>query len=365
MQTTQREEKVALAIEIAIRLGILALVLLVSFLILKPFIAIVTWGIILAVALSPVVDILNKKFDKRKWVIIGMTTVVILSLLIPTYMLSDKIINSSETVMMMAKEGNLTIKQPTEKVKEWPVIGEKAYAFWDAAAIDLKQTLEPFKEQIKSGATSLLSMIGSGIGTIFMFIGAMIIAAVFLISSESSTKFYQRILRRLLGDDKGLEWAKLSVLTVRSVAVGVLGVAVIQASFALLGLILMDVPFAVVLAFAIMFLTIIQLPALIIIGPVIAYVFSYADGTGATIFAIYMLIVGASDGVLKPILMGRGVDIPMLVILIGAIGGMILMGMVGLFVGAVIFALAYKLFELWISEVKEVQEVSIVEEESK
>jgi predicted PurR-regulated permease PerM len=101
-----------------------------------------------------------------------------------------------------------------------------------------------------------------------------------------------------------------------------------------------------------MFLTIIQLPALIIIAPVIAYVFSQGSGTAETVFTIYMLIVGASDGVLKPMLMGRGVDIPMLVILIGAIGGMMLMGMIGLFVGAVIFALSYKLFELWIAEAK-------------
>jgi predicted PurR-regulated permease PerM len=115
----------------------------------------------------------------------------------------------------------------------------------------------------------------------------------------------------------------------------------------------MDIPFAVVWALAIMFLTIIQLPALIIIGPVIAWVFAQGSGTSEVIFTVYMLIVGASDGVLKPMLMGRGVDIPMLVILIGAIGGMMLMGMIGLFTGAVIFALSYKLFELWINDVDE------------
>ncbi|HHD73014.1 MAG TPA: AI-2E family transporter, partial [Epsilonproteobacteria bacterium] len=86
------------------------------------------------------------------------------------------------------------------------------------------------------------------------------------------------------------------------------------------------------------------------IGPVIAYVFSQGTGTAEVIFAVYMLIVGASDGILKPILMGRGVDVPMLVILIGAIGGMMLKGMVGLFVGAVIFALAYTLFGFWMDE---------------
>ena len=105
-----------------------------------------------------------------------------------------------------------------------------------------------------------------------------------------------------------------------------------------------------------MFLTIIQVPALLILGPVIAYVFSQGSGTAEIVFAIYMLIVGASDGVLKPMLMGRGVDVPMLVILIGAIGGMMLMGMIGLFIGAVIFALAYQLFGLWIAEVRESEE---------
>jgi len=151
---------------------------------------------------------------------------------------------------------------------------------------------------------------------------------------------------------RGEEWANLSALTVRSVATGVIGVAVIQAVLALIGLMLMGVPFAPVIAIVIMFLTIIQMPALIVIAPVIAYVFSQGSGTAEVIFAVYMLIVGASDGVLKPMLMGRGVDIPMLVILIGAIGGMMLMGMIGLFVGAVIFALFYKLFELWLAEEK-------------
>ncbi|MBA1421448.1 MAG: AI-2E family transporter [Epsilonproteobacteria bacterium] len=205
---------------------------------------------------------------------------------------------------------------------------------------------------------SLLSMLTSGLGTVFMFIGSMIIVAVFLIGSKSSVKFYNDILRRLVGD-KGEEWAILSALTVRSVVVGVLGVAVIQAFFALIGMVAMGIPLSIVWAIGIMFLTIIQVPALIIIGPMIAYVFSQGSGTAEIVFTIYMLIVGASDGVLKPMFMGRGVDIPMLVILIGAIGGMMLMGMLGLFIGAVIFALSYKLFGLWIAEVQEPEEENV------
>ncbi len=354
----EREEKVKLAIEIAIKVGLLALVIYLSYLIAKPFIAIVVWGIIIAVALSPVINSLEKRFGNRKKVIIGFTVAVIAALLIPTYMLSGSLITESQHLVQTMQDGNATIPPPTEKVKEWPLIGEKAYAFWDAASQNLRKTLDPFKEEIKKMVGSIFSALGSGLSTIFMFVGSMIIAAVFLIGSKGSTKFYQNIMRRIVGE-KGEEWAQLSTLTVRSVVTGVIGVAVIQATLALIGLVLMGVPFAAVLAVGIMFLTIIQVPALLIIGPVIAYVFSQGSGTAEIVFAIYMILVGASDGVLKPILMGRGVDVPMLVILIGAIGGMMLMGMIGLFIGAVIFALAYQLFGLWIAEVKEAEEEQV------
>ena len=351
----EREEKVQLAIEIAIKVGLLALVILISYLIAKPFITIVVWGIIIAVALSPVINSLEKRFGNRKKVIIGFTVAVIAALLIPTYMLSGTVISETQTLVNVMKDDSITVPPPTENVKEWPLIGEKAYEFWDAASKNLKNTLEPFTEDIKEMAKSMFSALGSGLGTVFMFVGSFIIAAAFLIGRDGASAFYHNIMRRIVGD-RGDAWADLTTLTIRSVVTGVIGVAVIQAILALIGLVLMGVPFAVVLAIGVMFLTIIQVPALLILGPVIAYVFSQGSGTAEIVFAIYMLIVGASDGVLKPMLMGRGVDVPMLVILIGAIGGMMLMGMIGLFIGAVIFALAYQLFGLWISEVEEPKE---------
>ncbi|PHS39638.1 MAG: AI-2E family transporter [Sulfurovum sp.] len=358
---TQREEKVSLAIEIAIKVGLVAMVVYLSYLIAKPFMAIVVWGVIIAVAISPLVDSIEKRLGHRKKIIIAITVAVIAALVLPAYALSGKTFETSQNIMHAMKEGNITIPPPTEKVKEWPVIGEKAYTFWDNASHNLRKTLAPFSDEIKKGVTTLLSSLGGLIGTILMFVGSMIIAAVFLIGSEGAEKFYRAISRRIMGD-KGDEWATLSTLTVRSVVMGVIGVAVIQATLALIGMALMGVPLAMVWAIVIMFLTIIQVPALLIIGPVIAYVFSQGSGTAEIIFAIYMIIVGASDGVLKPILMGRGVDVPMLVILIGAIGGMMLMGMIGLFVGAVIFALAYTLFGFWMNEAAEEEEETPAEE---
>ena len=352
MNIQEREEKVNLAIEIAIKVGMIALIIYLSYMIAKPFITIVVWGIIIAVGMNPLVNMLEKRFGHRKKIIIAITVAVIAGMILPTYSLSGKTIETSTHLIKKLEDGDITIPPPTEKVKEWPVIGEKTYVLWNDASHNLKKTLAPFAKDIKKGLTTLLSSLGGLIGTILMLVASMAIAAAFLIGSEGSVKFYKDISRRLMGD-KGDDWVKLSTLTVRSVVNGVLGVAIIQAIFALIGMTLMGIPLAVVWAVIIMFLTIIQLPALIIIAPMIAYVFSQGSGTAEVIFTVYMLIVGASDGVLKPMLMGRGVDVPMLVILIGAIGGMMLWGMIGLFVGAVIFALAYTLFGFWMAEVKE------------
>ena len=346
----QRQESVKTAIEVAIKLGALALILFVSFLIMKPFLSIVLWSIILAVALFPVVESLAQKLhSSRKKVVMVLAILFSIALLVPTYLISDKAIDSIAQLSEVAKQGHITVPSPPQNVKEWPLIGDKVYDGWENASQNLGATLKTFEPQIKSAASKTVALLGDALSVILLSIVSVIIAAFFITQAEKYTQFYTKISTRLIGE-KGQEWAKLTALTIRSVANGVIGVAVIQASFALVGLVVMDVPFSIVIALGVMFLTIVQLPAIIIIGPVVALVLSQDTSTPAIIFTVYMLIVGAMDGVLKPILMGRGVDIPMLVVLIGAIGGMILMGMIGLFVGAVIFALAYKLFMLWLSE---------------
>jgi predicted PurR-regulated permease PerM len=344
------EKRVQLYVDIATKLGLLFIILYVSYLIVKPFLPMILWGIVLAVSLSPLIELLVDRFDnRRREIVIGVVTSFIIILFVPTWKLSDSLVTTAQSLIASVEKREIAIPAPPEKVKNLPIIGQKSYDFWDTAHKDLPKALKPFQKQIKAVVMWFVGMVKGAFGTVLMTMVSIIIAGAFLLSKDSAVTFYKRVMKRVVGD-RGDEWAELSALTVRSVAMGVVGVGVIQSFFALIGMIFMGVPLAPVWAILIMFLTIIQLPALIVIGPMIAYVYSISSGTGATIFAIYMLVVGASDGVLKPILMGRGVDIPMLVILIGAIGGMILMGMLGLFLGAVILALTYKLFELWIDQ---------------
>ncbi len=139
----------------------------------------------------------------------------------------------------------------------------------------------------------------------------------------------------------------LAVETIRSVAKGVLGVAIIQALLSAVGLVVMHIPAAGIWTFAVLMLAIMQLPPIIILGPIAVWVFSIADPVPATIFAVYALFVSVSDSFLKPMFLGRGMETPMLVILLGAIGGMILGGIVGLFIGAIVLALGYEILVAW------------------
>jgi predicted PurR-regulated permease PerM len=131
---------------------------------------------------------------------------------------------------------------------------------------------------------------------------------------------------------------------------GVIGVAIIQAVLSAIGMVVAGVPAAILWTVMVLVCAVSQLPPILILGPVAAYVFSANETTPAVIFLVWSILVSASDGFLKPMLMGRGVDIPMLVILIGAIGGMMLSGIIGLFVGAVVLAIMYTLFMSWMDD---------------
>lgn len=345
-----KNEIVNLALEILLKAVLLGLVLFYAFSIIKPFIIPVLWAIIIAITFSPFVDKLSKRFkDKRNTIIIAITFFAVAALVVPTYMLSESVIHSSQELAKDLHDGTLAIPAPTENVKSWPLIGEKAYNFWETLSNNLEETLLQYKDQFKTYAGTIASSVGSALLGVLQFVASLIIAAVFLTKSEGSVQLSKTISKRIVGE-RGNDWINLSALTIRSVVQGVIGIAIIQASLSFIGLLVMDIPLAWLWSFIILFLAIIQLPPWLVLGPIIAYVFSYADTTPATIFAVYAILVSISDAFLKPLLLGRGVDIPMLVILLGAIGGMILSGILGLFVGAVGLAITYKLFNLWLEE---------------
>jgi predicted PurR-regulated permease PerM len=345
----QHDLLVSSIIESAIKISLLGIMFFWCFQIIKPFISLILWGGILAVALYPACILIKNKTGKSKGFSSLIVSIILLSIIIvPMAMLSTSMINTGAEISENFANGTVEIPAPSESVREWPLVGEKVYNTWDMFNRSLNEAAEHFKPQIKEIGKWVITMSTNTGLTLLLFIASIILSAVLMLKADSIKTTSVKIAGRMT-EKQGEDIINLSIATIRSVAQGVIGIAVIQAAFSAPALILMDVPAAGVWALAILILAIVQLPAIIVIAPIIFYVFSVADSTSAIIFSVYLLLVGFSDTFLKPMLLGRGVDVPMIVILIGAIGGMIFSGIVGLFTGAVVLALGYTLVQVWIN----------------
>jgi predicted PurR-regulated permease PerM len=348
-------------IELVAKVVLVALITYGSYLILKPFIGIVVWAIIIAITVNPIITIMENRigWSRTKSSVI-FTIAIIALILIPSIGLGAALSDTVQSFITQFKAGTLHLPAPSEKVASWPFVGAKIYPLWHEASLNLNTFILAHKEDLLPYVKSISSIIGSGIIAILSFIASMAIAAVFTSTSEAGAVFSNTLAQRLAGE-RGVEWVRLSVMTVRSVVQGVIGIALIQATVAYIGFVLFGIPLAVVLAFIIMLIAIAQLPALLVLIFPMIYMFSTASTGEAIGFSIFAIILGLSDNVLKPLLLGRGVDAPMLVILLGAIGGMIMWGILGLFIGSVLLAVTYKLFTAWL--IHEAQEMKIPTEE--
>lgn len=337
--------------ESALRIGLVLGLLTLAYDIIKPFVTPILWGSIIAIAAFPLVKWLEPKLGGRRGLAATLISLLfILALVIPTWSMMDATVGVLKEAHVALEGGTLHVPPPNAKVQDWPLVGERVFKAWSGASRDLEAFVQANATQLKELAGSLLKRVGGSLVGGLVFIAAIIIAGGFMTFADGCGAAAHRFFIRVGGLTPGGEWAPLVVATVRSVLQGVVGVAIIQTILVAIGLFVAGIPGAPVWTVVVLFLAIAQLPALILLVPIMVYVFSTADTTTAVIFTVYQLAAGASDNILKPILMGRGLDIPMPVILIGAIGGMIMSGIIGLFAGAVILSIFYKLLQLWMEQ---------------
>jgi predicted PurR-regulated permease PerM len=340
------------SIESYVKTALVFLIIYACFKIFSPFLLPVAWGIIIAVAIYPLHVKLTKVVKKASLSSTIITLVFLALIIIPSISFTSALVDNVKELSTGIKEGTLVVPAPSDKVAEWPLIGEKAHAAWQAFSDNMTVALEKYNEQIKSMGEKFVDTLKSFAGSLLVFILSIIIAGIFLTNSKGSLSFANILFTALIGE-KGPEMVENSKKTIKSVVSGVLGTAVIQTAIIAIALFVFKVPGAPIITLIVLFFAIAQLPPTLIIIPVIIYMFSVLSGMQATIFAVWAFVGSISDTFIKPMLLGRGLKIPMLIILIGAIGGMIAMGIIGLFIGAVIMALGYQLFQLWIEETKE------------
>ena len=345
---TQEKSYMEMAIDIAIRIGVLALLIAWCFQILRPFIIPVIWGTIIAIALYPVCRKLSKLLGNRIKVAAAIITLIILLIIIlPCIQMVGSMVDGMTYLNGWIQSGEIKVPPPPENIDSWPVIGNLLKSRWQEASENLMTTLTRFAPQLKAISLKLVeSALGTTMG-LLQFALSIIIAGVLMANAKGGGKLARELFVGLAGR-RGDDFADISTITIRNVVKGILGVALIQGLLAGMGFMIAGVPGAGVWAFLCIFLAIIQIGIAPVVIPVIIYMFYNADTLTAALLMVWLILVMLSDNFLKPVLLGRGAPVPMLVIFLGSIGGFISMGFIGLFIGAVVLSLGFKLFQAWL-----------------
>ena len=347
-KTDPEDQSARRVIDMLVRLGLVGLLAIACAAILAPFVVPVVWAVILAVTVRPIHDRLTKAIGGRhKTAALLLTASAVAVLMIPTALLTISSVKSGLAFAADIHNDTLVVPEPSEALAEWPVIGPPLHDAWTLANENVSAALVQFADEIKGLAAWLIGTAGKMLLQVIAFCASIAIAGVFLAFAKPGQDFMQGLGRRL-SPANGERLVDLATQTTRSVAKGVLGVAAIQSLLSGIGMLVAGVPAAGLWALAVLFVAIIQLPPILVLLPLIAWNFTVSGTVAASVLAVWLLAVSSADAVLKPMLLGRGLEVPMPIILLGAIGGMLASGIIGLFAGAVVLAIGHTLFMEWL-----------------
>jgi len=345
----QHDDYVTRALEISIHVGLLILLSAACLLILRPFVPLLLWGVIIAIALYPSYRKLQVLVAGRSTLAAVFCTLLLLAFLIgPVVLLTGSFVEGIHNLVARLREGTAIIPPPPPRVENWVIIGGPLKDVWELASRNSSAALQTFAPQIRAVIPKLL-FASAGIGlAVLQWVFSIIVAGFLLANVASGSNAAHLLANRLFGE-KGPEFEHLAGATIRSVTTGIIGVAFVQSVFAAVGFVVAGLPGAGLWAVTFLFAATLQLGVLILI-PAVIYMFAIASATKASLFLVWCVVVGVMDNALKPLLLGRGVPVPMVVVFLGAIGGFVAMGTIGLFIGAIILSVGYKLFLAWLEE---------------
>lgn len=349
-EPSDHDQLTATWVELTIRLGVLGLLLYLSFILVRPFISIAVWSVVLTVALYPLYDwIVGWLGGRRRLAAVLLTIFSLVMVIGPATWLALGLIDSLRILSEQLDLSALALPPPPDTVKGWPIIGDPIYQFWNLASTNFQAAFAKISPQLKPLGSILLQIAAdAGTGAIKFFIA--IVVAGFLFSPAPALVDAIIMFSRRLASGRGEKFVQLAGATIRAVSRGVIGISVLQAFFAGLGFMAAGIPGASLITSAVLILGIIQIGPSIVIIPLIIWSWTAMETTTALLFTAYMIPVNLLDNILRPLVMARGLDTPMLIILIGVIGGTISYGITGLFLGPIVLAVIWELLVAWIRE---------------
>jgi predicted PurR-regulated permease PerM len=337
-------------LDVALQIGLVGFLIYACSRYISPFTDLLLWSAILAVMLYPLHLWLAARLGNR-WsaLLIGLVGVGVMLVAMVTVVTS--IASSLYSLIVGLHDQSLTVPPPPRWLAELPLVGQKLTEAWVLVATNMPAAVAKYGGALSEPAARLVSSAGGLAAGQLSFVVSFGIAAVIVAYGRGAADFARRLLGRFTGsEERGDHLVTLTAHTIRGVAVGVVGVAVIQSLLLAIGFFAIGLPAAGLWTVLLLLLCIVQVPAVLVTLPIIAYVLATEATQPAIIFLVWTLVAGLSDNVLKPLMLGRGLEVPMPVILIGVIGGMIADGLLGLFVGPVVLGVGYVLLIEWMQQ---------------
>jgi len=322
-----------------------------SFWIVQPFLVALAWATTIVVATWPLLLHVQTWLGGRRSLAVGvMTITLLLILVVPLYLGISAIVEHSTQVVSWSKSlATFTLPQPPGWLEGLPLVGAKLAARWQELAAggaeEMSAHLAPYGQTL---AHWFVGQVG-GIGLLLLqFLLTVAIAAILYANGEIAAHAVERLARQLAGP-QGESAMQLAAGAIRGVALGVVVTALVQSGMVGLGLAILEVPFATVFTVVAFILAIAQIgPALMLI-PIVFWVYSTNGAGWGTAFLVWAILCSAIDNFLRPLLIKRGANLPLLLIFAGVLGGLVAFGVIGLFIGPVVLAVAYTLLVDWVS----------------
>jgi predicted PurR-regulated permease PerM len=325
--------------------------------VLQPFLGALVWATTIVVATWPMLLAVQARLGGRRWAaVLVMTIAMLLLLVVPLTIAILTLVENSETIVALTKNvASFSVPSPPGWISELPLVGPKLFTEWARLAATSREDLALQAAPYVRSAIQWLAGRAGGIGlTLLHFLLTVVMTAVLYAQGETAATGVRRFARRLAGE-RGESSFVLAGQAIRAVALGIVVTAIVQSAAAGIGLGVAGVPFAGVLTALVFVLCIAQLGPILVMVPAVVWMYWSGDALRASLFLVWSVFVIMMDNVLRPVLIKRGADLPLLLIFAGVIGGLIGFGIIGLFVGPVLLAVTYRLLESWVADIDHVQ----------
>jgi predicted PurR-regulated permease PerM len=319
--------------------------------VLWPFGLALVWATTIVIATWPLLLFFQARLGGRRWLAVAVMMLILLTLLVvPAWLAASAIADDAKSLMDLARSLRTKgLPPPPDWVKSFPLVGERLAAAWSGFAGDPTSLAARLAPQLGQASRWLASRAGSLGAAAIQIVLTVAISGVLYATGETGARGFERFLRRLAGE-AGRNVAYLAAKAVRAVALGIVVTALVQTVLSAIGLVVSGVPHAGALTAVAFVLCIAQLGPLLVLGPATIWVYSTGSPVRGTVLLVFTIVAATLDNFLRPVLIKRGADLPLLLIFAGVIGGLIGFGIVGLFVGPVVLAVSWTLVESWVGD---------------